>query len=76
MDEYFKDKSLNIDELTKVYRRDVILGYIEELISKNMQATHDTQHQKKQTTQPKKWTEDLNRHFSKDVQRLRWLRNT
>ena len=36
MDEYFKDKSLNIDELTKVYRRDVILGYIEELISKNI----------------------------------------
>ena len=42
----------------------------------NMQATHETQYQIKQTTQSKKWAEDLNRHFSKYVQRCRWLRNT
>jgi len=36
MDKYFNDKLENIDELTKVFRRDVILGYIEYLIQKNI----------------------------------------
>ena len=33
---------------------------------KNIQMAHTSQYQKNQTTQSKKWAEDLNRHFSKE----------
>ena len=36
MDSFFKDKLDKVDELTKVFKRDVIVSYVEKLISENI----------------------------------------
>ena len=57
-------------EWEKIFANDVT----DKGLIKNIKTVHMTQYKKNQTTQSKKWAENLNRHFSRgDIQ---WLTGT